>query len=124
MMKYNPKCLNKRIVEAMRVNKPMNIERLDKDGMEKMIEELITEDLSIITFEALADIYKAKYKFTLIYIHNDNSNVVMVTEKDVLWATINEMYYGFTHERYNCLNKTFTDLVNDFDKINVTIIFE
>ena len=41
MKQYDVKCLNKRILEAMEKNVPVNIERLDNDGFEYMLYEFL-----------------------------------------------------------------------------------
>ena len=92
MKQYDVKCLNKRILEAMDKNVPENIERLDNDGFEYMMYELVNEDLSILTFEALADIYKAEYKFTLMYGNPNSMTITTLNEKDILWSKLYEIY--------------------------------
>ena len=124
MKQYDVKCLNKRILEAMEKNAPENIERLDNDGFEYMIQELNNEELSIITFEALADIYRAKYKFTLMYGSPNSTTITTITEKDILWSTLNEIYKEHTGKYLCSFNRTFKELVEMFGELNIIIIFE
>ena len=124
MKQYDVKCLNKRILEAMDKNVPENIERLDNDGFEYMMYELVNEELSIITFEALADIYKAKYKFTLMYGNPNSMTITTINEKDILWSTLNEIYKEHTGKYLNAFNRTFRELVEMFGELNINIIFE
>ena len=124
MKQYDVKCLNKRILEAMEKNVPVNIERLDNDGFEYMLYELANEELSLLTFEALADIYKAQYKFTLMYGNPNSTTITTVTEKDTLWATLYEIYKEHTGEGIQIYNRTFKELVELFGNLNIIIIFE
>lgn len=124
MKQYDVKCLNKKILEAMDKNVPENIERLDNDGFEYMMYELVNEDLSILTFEALADIYKAEYKFTLMYGNPNSMTITTINEKDILWSKLYEIYKEHTGVETQIYNKTFKEIVDMFSELNINIIFE
>ena len=114
MKKFDMMCLNKKIKDAMK-NGKHNVGRLDKLGFESMIDELNNEELCLITFLTLADIYKAEFKIIVSVMNN----------KDVIiWNEIDMIANHFGLKRLNSSGLTMRELKEKFSKINGTIEFK
>lgn len=125
MKKSNISCLNNKIKEYMS-NNQRNVERLDSIGIKSMLYELNNEELCLLTFSALADVYVAPYKFTIKV--NDKKKVLekIITSEDdyILWYEIDKIYKEFTGKMLYSSTMTFRELEEAFDKINGEILFE
>lgn len=125
MKKFDMMCLNKKIKDAMK-NGKHNVGRLDKLGFESMIDELNNEELCLITFLTLADIYKAEFKIIVSVMNNNDSIIRTFTHEDdvIVWYEIDKIANHFGLKQLNSSGLTMRELKEKFSKINGTIEFK
>jgi hypothetical protein len=118
-------CLNKKIRKGMNET-TKDISIFDNQGLYSMIQEMKHEELDLITFCALADIYDVEYSFTLILKSTNMTRTRIIKSIDncTLWDEIDELYYEYTNKILDSGCMTYRELVETFDKINGEIIFE
>lgn len=124
MKRYVAMCLNKKIEEAKKVNRPKNISGLSKEGFDFMIDELDNHELTLITFETLADIYDAKFKLQTTLKYNQKISIRTLTEKDILNVELDKVYRYYTGNELGSADKSIREIIEAFEKINSVIIFE
>lgn len=118
-------CLNKKIRKGMNETRK-DISIFDNQGLCTMIQEMKHEELDLITFCTLADIYDVEYSFTII-IKTPNmtrTRIIKSIDNCTLWDEIDELYYEYTNKILDSGCMTYRELVETFDKINGEIIFE
>lgn len=125
MRRSEAMCLNRKIKEGMKHNK-RNVERLDSVGIKSMLDELKHEDLSLITFTSLADIYNVYYKFTIIVEVGELTRIKTISSEDdtMLWFEIDKLYKECTGRILYSAALTFKELVNEFSIIGGKVLFE
>lgn len=116
--------LNNKIKEAKKVNKPKNTCRLSKEGFDFMLNELKNYELTLLTFETLADIYNVKFKFTITVQYYNKTVIRTLTENDIVYVELDRIYRSFTGKELESCNKCLRELIQAFEKINGEIIFE
>ena len=118
-------CLNKKIRKGMNET-TKDISIFDNQGLYSMIQEMKHEELDLITFCTLADIYDVEYSFTLILKSTNMTRTRIIKSIDncTLWDEIDELYYEHTNKILDSGCMTYRELVETFDKINGEIIFE
>lgn len=125
MKKFDMMCLNKKIKNAMK-NGSHNVERLDKLGFESMMDELNNEELCLLTFLTLADIYKTEFKIMVSVMNNNDSIIRTFTHEDdvIVWNEIDMIANHFGLKQLNSSGLTMRELKEEFSKINGTIEFK
>lgn len=125
MRRSEAMCLNRKIKEGMKHNK-RNVERLDSVGIKSMLDELKHEELSLITFTSLADIYNVYYKFTIIIEVGELTRIKTISSEDdtMLWFEIDKLYKECTGRLLHSAPLTFEELVDEFSIIGGKILFE
>ena len=118
-------CLNRKIKEGMKHNK-RNVERLDSVGIKTMLDELKHEELSLVTFTSLADIYNVYYKFTIIIEVGELTRIKTISSEDdtMLWFEVDKLYKECTGKLLYSAALTYKELVDEFSKIGGKILFE
>lgn len=117
-------CLNKKIKDAKKVNKLKNVGRLSKEGFDFMMDELKNHELTLITFEALADIYDVKFKLQVAVHYNRKLSVRTLTEKDIVNVELDNVYRDHTGKELESACKCIREIIEAFEEINGEIIFE
>lgn len=125
MKRSEAMCLNNKIKEGMK-NSKRNIERLDSVGLSEMLKELKNEELSLITFSALADIYAVYYRFMITITTDSMTRIRTITSEDdcIIWFEIDKLYKEYTGEILNSASMNFRELTEAFAKINGVVSFE
>lgn len=122
MKKFDVMYLNNKIMVAMN-NGEHNTGRLDREGFESMLDELNNEELSLLTFLTLADIYKVDFKITVSVMNNKDSIVRTFTHEDdtIIWAELDMIAEHYGMKRLNSSSLTLRELKERFNRINGTI---
>lgn len=112
--------LNNKILKAMETNKATNIERFDKMGLDMLHDSVRTEELTLLEFTTLADIYKVPYTFIVdtgvyLYVYDDSS---------IIWNDLSELYHKLTFRKLSTARLTFTELQAKFNEIGATVKVE
>lgn len=128
MINMDNMVLNKKIRKGMRKCSP-DLTYFDGPGLRSMLDELKHDELDLISFCTLADIYDIHYKFTFNIKSKDldktSSYRVMASEDNgVLWNEIDALYYMYTGKIIDSGCMTYRELESTFYKINCEISFE
>lgn len=112
--------LNNKILKAMETNKATNIERFDKMALEMLHDSVRTEELTLLEFTTLADIYKVPYTFIVdtgvyLYVYDDSS---------IIWNDLSELYHKLTFRKLSTARLTFTEIQEKFNEIGATVKVE
>ena len=105
--------LNELILKAMENNKPKNIERFDKMGLDMLHDSVKSDSINLVEFTTLADIYNVKYTITV----DTGILVYSFNEESILWAELDNIYYEATQRRLNSYNLTFKEIQEKFNKL-------
>ena len=118
-------CLNKKIRLGIK-NSTVDTSIFANDGLQFMLYEMKHNELDLITFCALADIYKVDYTF-IIRIKTPElirTRVMRSQDNITLWNEIDELYYDYTEKILDSGCMCYRELVEAFDKINGEVSFE
>lgn len=112
--------LNKKILQAKSNKQAMeNIERFDSCMLELLTNDsfLENEELTIMDFTTLADIYKVPYKFKLY----TSVRTYEFDENCILYKELDDLYYNLTCRRLNSYKLTLSELTAKFNEIHILI---
>lgn len=117
-------CLNKKIRLGI---KKSNVDTsvFANDGLQFMLYEMRHNELDLITFCALADIYKVDYTF-IIKIKTPElirTRVMKSIDDITLWNEIDSLYYEYTEKVLDSGCMCYREIFEAFDKINGEVSF-
>lgn len=119
MKKSGAMCLNNMIRKAITNDKqPQNIERLSREGLDYMMEEIYERELSLLTFETLADVYKVDFELELNVQYNDQNITKILNRENIIWFELDDIYKTLTGKELESANKCYRELCNKFNVIN------
>lgn len=118
-------CLNKKIRLGIKKS-TVDTSIFDNDDLQFMLHEMKHNELDLITFCALADVYKVDYTF-IIRIKTPElirTRVMRSQDNVILWNELDELYYDYTEKILDSGCMCYRELVESFDKINGEVSFE
>ena len=118
-------CLNKKIRLGIKKS-TVDTSIFDNDDLQFMLHEMKYNELDLITFCALADVYKVDYTF-IIRIKTPElirTRVMRSQDNVILWNELDELYYDYTEKILDSGCMCYRELVEAFDKINGEVSFE
>lgn len=118
-------CLNKKIRLGIKKS-TVDTSIFANDGLQFMLYEMKHNELDLITFCALADIYKVDYTF-IIRIKTPGlirTRVIKSIDNITLWNEIDSLYYEYTEKVLDSGCMCYREIVEAFDKINGEVSFE
>ena len=83
-------------------------------------ETVKSEELSLLEFTTLADIYDVPYTFII----NTEAYIYVFNDKDILWNEIDKLYYKLTCRRINSGGMTLSELQECFKRIGAGVNVE
>ena len=117
-------CLNKKIRLGIKKS-TVDTSIFANDGLQFMLYEMKHNELDLITFCALADIYKVDYTF-IIRIKTPGlirTRVIKSIDNITLWNEIDSLYYEYTEKVLDSGCMCYREIFEAFDKINGEVSF-
>lgn len=125
MKKSNILCFNRKIKDAIENGvKPRNIGRLYPEALQDMIEEVYSKELSLMTFEVMADMYSVDFKMYVEAEYNGKKINKISTNEDMIWIELDKEYNELTGKELNSNIKCYRELYEKFRVINGSIYLE
>lgn len=116
-------CLNNKIKYAI-TNIELDDNILDSYYLKSMMKELNQKELSMLTFENLADIYNVDFKLHVSADYNNTKISKTFTKDNVIWGELDGIFYELTDCELNSANMCIREIRNYFKLVNGNITIE
>lgn len=116
-------CLNNKIKEVLDT-KIVDRDILDSYYLRAMMRELNQKELTLLTFENLADIYDVDFKLHVTADYKNTKISKTFTRDNVIWGELDGIFFELTDCEIHTANLCIREIRSYFKLINGDIILE